>query len=168
MNKPFTANYSSSKLYPVPVQKLPGNSLDTYWCLCQRKYIFEIIWISTSSYKSPEHSLLWILYPWHAEGNAKHLGIFSTKGKWGLQLQIFGAELHHSLLCWQAPHTINSQESNSCTTGVSRLHPTRSSHSKGLKHENYLPQIIQPNPETHSPPRTETTLLPELKAKPVF
>lgn len=129
MNKPFTVNYSSSKLYPVPVQKLPGNSLDTYWCLCQWKYIFEIIWISTSCYKSPKHSLLWILYPWHVEGNAKHLGIFSTKGKWELQLQIFGAELHHSLLCWQAQHT-NSQEGNSCTTTVSQLHPTRSSHSK--------------------------------------
>lgn len=39
---------------------------------------------------------------------------------------------------------------------------------KGLKHENCLPQVIQPSHETHSPPRTETTLLPELKAKPVF
>lgn len=151
MNKPFTANYSSSKLYPVPVQELPGNSLDAYWCLCQWKQFLEIIWISTSSCKSPEHSLLWILYPWHAEGNARHLGIFSSKGKWGLQ--IFGAELHHRLLCWQAPHTTDSQESNSCTTTVSQLHPSGSSHSKRLKHANYLPQIIKPNPETHFPTR---------------
>jgi len=34
MNKPLTADYSSSKLYPFPVEELPGNSLNLYWFLC--------------------------------------------------------------------------------------------------------------------------------------
>lgn len=167
MNKPFTANHSSSKLYPIPVQELPGNSLDTYWCLCQRKYFLEIIWISTSSYESPKHSLLWILYPWHAEGNAEHLGIFSTKGKWGLQLQIFGQSCITACCADKLPTPLIPRRATPAT--VSQMHPTRSSHSKGLKHANYLPQTKNQILKPTSPPRIETPpLFPELKAKPVF
>lgn len=166
MNKPFTANYSSSKLYPVPVQELPGNSLDMYWCLCQWKYFLEIIWISTSSYKSPKHSLLWISYPWHSEGNAELLDIFHKRQMRAATADFWDRVASQPAVLTRSPHHFRGGpllHHDSVTTSSHQLTLKRTQAYKlpSIDHKskswNWLPQ-----------PRTETTLLPELKAKPVF